>query len=456
MTGNPKILVADDDPKILELMKMILEKHGFEVMICNDGIEAKKAIDENPLDLIISDYKMPNMDGLQLLKTLREEGLDIPFVLLTGHGSIDSTMEAIKLGTVDYLTKPVNPEEIVLVVQKALNMGQVKKELSYLQKEVQDKYSFDNLIGQSPSMQDAYRNIHKASESSSNVLITGETGTGKELAARAIHYNGLYKKGPFIAVNCSAFSEGTLESELFGHVKGAFTDAHRDNKGRFELADQGTLFLDEVGDIPLSIQVKLLRALQEKQFERVGGQDTLYSDFRLIAATNKNLKVMVKEGLFREDLFYRISVINIIMPPLRKHPEDITLLVKHFLNHYTRISKKDVKTLSMKAMKMIQNFSWPGNVRQLKNTIESAVAMCDGNMIKVLDLPIELSNFPSEKTVDPIEYQGTLPTVVAAVEMRMIQNALDQNDWVKARAAKALGISERVLSYKMNKYDIAK
>lgn len=456
MTENPKILLADDDPKFQKLMRHILEKHGFEVTVCNDGNEAKAVIDHKPVELVISDYKMPNMNGVQLLKVLREEGREIPFILITAYGSIDSTMEAIKLGTVEYLTKPFHPEEIVLAAQKALNMEHVKKELSELREAIGAKYSFENMIGQSPSMHEAYRNIHKASQTLTNVLITGETGTGKELAARAIHYNGLPKKGPFIPANCSAFSGGTLESELFGHVKGAFTDAHRDHKGRFELADQGTLFLDEVSDIPLNIQVKLLRVLQEKRFERVGGQSTLSSDFRLIAATNKDLKDLVKRELFREDLFYRLSVINITMPPLREHPEDIPLLTKHFLNQYTQINKKDIKTLSLEAMKLMQSHSWPGNVRQLENAIESAVAMCEGNMIKIADLPLEMSDLASEKTYDSNKDQGSLPQVVAAVERQMIQKALDQNEWIKARAAKNLRISERVLSYKMDKYDIVK
>lgn len=456
MAGTPKILVADDDPKFQKLMQFTLEKHGFKVTLCNDGIEAEEILGRSPVDLIISDYVMPNMDGLQLLKNLREKGQDTPFILMTAHGSIDSTMEAIKLGTVEYLTKPFDPEEIVVAAHKALNMGHMNRELSELREAVWKKYSFENLIGQSPSMQEAYRNIHKASQTTANVLISGETGTGKELAARAIHYHGALKTGPFIPVSCSAFAGGTLESELFGHIKGAFTNAYRDHKGRFELADHGTLFLDEVGDVPVSTQVKLLRVLQEKRFERVGGQQTLHSDFRLIAATNKDLKDLVRRDLFREDLFYRLSVINITMPPLRKHPEDIPLLVKHFLQHYTRINNKDIKTLSLEAMKVIQGHPWPGNVRQLENVIESAVAMCEGNMIKLEDLQLELSELPSERISDSQDYQGSLPQVVATVEKQMIQKALEQHERVKARAAKALGISERVLSYKIDKYSLEK
>ena len=456
MTINKKILVADDDPVTRRLLQYELEKHGFKVIVCNDGLEAKDTIEHHPVDMIIADYKMPNMDGLELLNALREEGMDIPFIIITAYGSIDSTMEAIRLGAIEYLTKPLDSMEIVLAAQKALNIGQIKEKLSHLQKEVQAKYSFENIIGQSPTMQIMFKDIHKASESSANVLIVGESGTGKELAARAIHYNGLKKNGPFIAINCSAFSKGILESELFGHVKGAFTSAFRDHKGRFELANQGTLFLDEIGDVSLNIQTKLLRVLDEKRFERVGGQETMKSDFRLLAATNKDLKDLIKKGLFREDLFYRLNVINITMPPLREHPEDIPLLIKHFLKHYTQANKKDIKTVSMEALKLMQSYSWPGNVRQLENAIESAVANCDGNMTKVSDLPLELSDLPTEETTDLQEFQGSLSEVVAKVEKQIIRRALEQSEWVKAHAAKALGISERVLSYKMKNYGIAK
>lgn len=456
MIKNPKILVADDDPVTRRLLQYELEKNGFKVTVCNDGLEAREAIENHPVDMIIADYKMPNMDGLELLSALRKEKKDIPFIIITAYGSIDSTMEAIKLGAVEYLTKPFDSMEIVLAVQKALNIGHIKEKLSHLQKEIQAKYSFENIIGQGPAMQVVFKDIHKASQSSANVIIGGESGTGKELAARAVHYNGLKKSGPFIAVNCSAFSKGTLESELFGHVKGAFTSAIRDHKGRFELADQGTLFLDEIGDISPGIQTKLLRVLDEKRFERVGGQETMKSDFRLVAATNRDLKGLIKEGLFREDLFYRLDVISITMPPLREHPEDIPPLIKHFLKQYTQACKKDIKTVSMEALKLMQNFSWPGNVRQLENAVESSVASCDGNMIKMSDLPLELSDLPAEKAIGSLEYQGDMSEVVAMVEKQMIRRALEQNGWVKAHSAKELGISERVLSYKMDNYGIVK
>jgi DNA-binding NtrC family response regulator len=452
MSKQLKILVADDDRIQLSILKKRLQKHGFEVVTCNDGREAKEEFERNPVDLVIADYMMPNMDGLELLETLRKDGVDIPFIIITAHGGIDSTIEAFKLGVTDYLTKPFDSDELVITVQKALNIGQIKRKVSRLQKEVESKYRFEYLIGQSSSMRAVFTRIHKSAQSIAKVLISGETGTGKELIAKAIHYNGPNKNGPFIAVNCAAFAEGTLESELFGHVKGAFTDAYRDHKGRFELADHGTLFIDEVGDIPLSTQVKLLRVIQEKNFEQIGGQETIHSDFRLIAATNKDLKKLLKKNQFRKDLYYRMSVINIAVPPLRERTEDIPLLIKHFLKMYNLINKKEVKTISIEALKLMQGYFWPGNVRQLENAIESAVAICDGDAIKSADLPLELIELPTEKSDDKEQFKGALPQVVEQVEKQMINKALDQNDWVKARAAKALGINERVLAYKMNKY----
>jgi two-component system NtrC family response regulator len=452
MSKQLKILVADDDRIQLSILKRKLQKHGFEVVTCKDGREAKEEVERNPVDLVIADYMMPNMDGLELLDALRKDGVEIPFIIITAYGDIDSMMVAFKLGVTEYLNKPFDPDELVITVQKALNIGQITRKLSRLQEEVESKYRFEGLIGQSASMRAVFTHIHKSAQSIANVLISGETGTGKELIAKAIHYNGPNKNGPFIAANCAAFAEGTLESELFGHVKGAFTNAHRDHKGRFELADQGTLFLDEVGDIPLSTQIALLRVIQEKKIEQVGGQTTIHSHFRLIAATNKELKKLIKQGQFREDLYYRMSVINIALPLLRERKEDILLLIKYFLKMYSRINKKEVKTISIEALKLMQGYSWPGNVRQLENTVESAVAICDGDTVKIADLPLELSDIPTEKNDEKEQFNGTLPQIVEQVEKQMIKKALDQNAWVKVRAAKALGINERVLAYKMNKY----
>ncbi|MFP4474048.1 MAG: sigma-54-dependent transcriptional regulator [Desulfatibacillaceae bacterium] len=455
--GNiAKILVADDDPASRRFLQFNLERSGFDVVLAVDGKNALDILSGIQVDLVVADYMMPRMNGLELLDAVKSQGRDIPFVILTGHGSVDTTMEAVRLGAVEYLAKSSDPTEILRVASRALGLEAPPREQEAGVEA--EKYSFDNLIGESPAMRNVFSMIHKAAGSAAKVLISGESGTGKELAARAIHHNGQHSDGPFVAVNCSAFSTGTLESELFGHVKGAFTDALRDNKGRFEMAHGGTLFMDEVGDIPPSIQVKLLRVLQEKQFERVGGSEVLTSDFRLIAATNRDLGALVREKRFREDLYYRVSVFNIHIPPLREHPEDIPLLIKHFLREYGRASNKDIQTLSMDAFNLMVRYPWPGNVRQLENAIESAVAMCSGPMIRLEDLPPELTaearKIPGPRDRELLD--GTLPEVVERVERNMIRSAMNDNDWVKARAAKALGVSERILSYKMKKYGIEK
>jgi len=455
MPSSKNVLVAEDDRSTRELISKTLAKHGFIVQPCIDGFEALAAIESSAVDLVIADYQMPKMDGLELLKTASDAGHIIPFIIITAHGGFDSTISAMELGAVAYLTKPVEPIPLVIEVKKALNFGSIQRELNYLQKEVQKKYRFDNIIGKSQPMQNVYDYIHKASASNANVLITGESGTGKELVARAIHYSGLRKNGPFIAVNCSVFSKGTLESELFGHVKGAFTDAVKDRKGRFELADQGTLFIDEIGEIPSDIQVKLLRVLQEKQLERVGGEETISSDFRLIAATNKNLKDLIESKEFREDLYYRLNVINISMPPLRERKEDIPDLLKYFLDAFNQAYGKNIKTFSIEALKIFQEHPWPGNIRQLENAVESSVALCDGDMIHTRHLPLELTSLSTEDTnFRELNFQS-LPEAVEVLEKEMIQRSLKQYNSVKAHAAKALGINERVLSYKMTKYNIS-
>lgn len=454
MGDEHKILVADDDPVSRNLLLQQLEKAGFNVLLCEDGQEALDALDDYAADLIIADYRMPKMDGLELLEQLKQRGIEIPFMIITAYGGIDSTLKAFELGATEYLTKPYDAKELILVVRKALNIGKLQQKLSRLESEVHEKYQFDDLIGQSMPMQEAFRLIYKASQSAANVLITGETGTGKELAARAIHYNSARQPGPFVVMNCSAFSTGTLESELFGHVRGSFTGAVRDHKGRFERATGGTLFLDEVGEIPLDIQVKLLRVLEEKTFERVGGQETLTSDFRLVAATNRDLKDMVQRGLFREDLFYRLTVINLTMPSLREHSEDIPLLIRFFIKRYSKLNQKQIKTISLEALKQMQDYPWPGNVRQLENAIESAVALCDGEVVRMPDLPLELTSLPVEGEEGDVPPEGSLPDAVSLLETDMIRRALHSQGGVKARAAKALSISERVLAYKIAKYNI--
>jgi DNA-binding NtrC family response regulator len=451
-SSGKTILIVDDSPEFQQLMRFTLERSGFEVITSDDGMLAKDLLDTNQVDLVISDYKMPRMDGLQLLRALREKRHTIPYILMTAHGSVESTLEAMNLGAIEYLTKPFEPAEIIRAARKALNLSQEEPSGDSCPEDAGSPSSFLNIIGSSAAMQVVYQKIRKAVRNSSNILITGETGTGKELVARAIHYNGPRRNRSFIAVNCSVFSEGVLESELFGHVKGAFTSAFADHMGRFELADGGTLLLDEIGDMPLSVQVKLLRVLQEKQFERVGGTQTIRSDFRLIAATNRDLTEMMKNGTFREDLYYRLSVVRIEVPAMRKRREDIPLLVKYFLSHYSHRYGKDIKTLSLEAMRALQACSWPGNVRQLENAIESGVAMCDGSMIQLKDLPTDLYISSTERDPQKSQSRLPLPTMTAQFEREIILGAMERSGWIMASAARDLGISDRVLAYKMKKY----
>ncbi len=459
MTYSPLIVVAEDDIATCQSIAGILEKAGFTTECCQNGLEALKVIKKRPVDLVVTDFHMPEMDGLELLKTARGSGIRIPFIIITAYGCVDTTYKALELGASAFLTKPIDAEAIVTKTKNVLYPGKQTKPLNCLQDEICPEFHGVNIIGTSQKMKKAYQYISKSAESEASVLITGESGTGKELAAKAIHYNGKRKNGPFIAVNCSVFSQGTLESELFGHVKGAFTDAVSDRRGRFELANKGTLFIDEIGDMPIDIQVKMLRVFQEKQFERVGGEASLFSDFRLIAATNKDLKKRIESGQFREDLYYRVNVIHIHMPPLRERMPDIPALIEYFLNAYNGIYRKHIKTLSLDALKALQKSTWRGNVRQLKNVIESAVAMCEGNMIDVEHLPPEILDTEAHPictdilTTDILAF-ASLPEAVAVFEEQMIRRALKTHNGIKTHAARALGIAERGLSYKMKKYGI--
>jgi len=454
MNHKPLIAIVEDEKATRHLVIKTLEKAGFRTTGCADGREALKILKNRPLDLVITDYQMPEMDGLELLKRAREHGIKTPFIIITAYGSIDVTLEALEIGAAAFLTKPLDPSAIIAKTKSVLYPHEQPDQPNYQEAEIPPELPGGRIIGSSPDMKRVYHHIHKASKSDASVLITGESGTGKELAAKAIHYNSWRKNGPFVPVNCSVFPKGTLESELFGHVKGAFTDAVSDRLGRFEMAHQGSLFIDEIGDLPLDIQVKLLRVFQEKQFERLGGEKTLYSDFRLISATNSNLKELTHTNLFREDLYYRINVIHIHMPPLRERMQDIPDLLKHFLALYNHTYQKDIKTLSVEALRILQRNSWKGNVRQLENVIESAVTLCEGNLIDTQHLPPEIS-IPEDDGLlgNPIT-PASLTEAVAEFEKNMIQRALKTHNGIKTHAAKALGIEERGLSYKMTKYGI--
>ncbi len=431
-----------------------LEKAGFKAACCLNGLEALEIIQEKSVDLVLTDFRMPEMDGLELLKTARGLGFSVPFIIMTAHGCVDITFKAMEFGASAFLTKPIEPGAIVTKTKSILYPGKTLHKPDLPDNEICYNFEGVKIIGTSPEMKRVYQSITKAAASEANVLITGESGTGKELAAKAIHYNGKRKSGPFIAVNCAVFSKGTLESELFGHVKGAFTDAVNHRRGRFELAHQGTLFIDEIGDVPLETQVKLLRVFQEKQFERVGGEESISSNFRLIAATNKNLKKRIESGKFREDLYYRVNVFHIHTPPLRKRIADIPALLKHFLEVYNGIYHKNIKTLSVEALKILMKNRWRGNVRQLENVVESAVALCEQDMIDTEHLPPEMLDTEISSAYDDISLSATLPEAVAEFEKQMILQALKTHNGIKTRAARALGIAERGLTYKMEKYSI--
>jgi len=373
MKKKNTILVIDDEPAVLKVMEANLRREGYRIFTALDGLIGLGLIREQPVDVVIADYMMPKLDGLDLLQKMREQGLDIPTIIITAHGSIEHAVRAMQLGAETYLTKPINYSELFLVLQKCLEKQRLKEEVQRLRREVSSRYQFTNIIGMSHPMQEIYAQIQNVANTDATVLIQGETGTGKELIAKAIHYNSNRKEMPFIGVNCAAFPETLLESELFGHERGAFTGANRTRIGRFEQAHGGTLFFDEVGDIPLVTQAKLLRVLQEKKFERLGSNDSISVDVRIISATNKDLRQAIQSGEFRNDLFYRLNVVNLHVPPLRERIEDIPLLTMHFIELQAKRFNKAIHGIEPEAIQLLGSQKWPGNVRQLENILERAV-----------------------------------------------------------------------------------
>ncbi|RMD95252.1 MAG: sigma-54-dependent Fis family transcriptional regulator [Calditrichaeota bacterium] len=373
MKRKPTILVIDDEPATLKVMQANLSREGFEVFTALDGLAALSILQQKEVDAIIADYMMPKLDGLSLLQKMRQNGMDIPTIIITAHGSIEHAVKAMQLGAENYLTKPINYDELLVVLNKCLEQSHLRQELKRLRREVSSRYSFSNIIGRSHAMQEIYEMIEDLADTDATVLITGETGTGKELIAKAIHYNSSRRDKPFIGVSCAALPESLLESELFGHEKGAFTGANKTRIGRFEQADGGTLFLDEVGDIPLPTQAKLLRVLQERVFERLGTNQSISVDVRVISATNKDLQRAILDNTFREDLYYRLNVVVIKVPPLRERLEDLPLLAVHFTKLYAKKFDRPIETIEPEAIQVLFNYKWPGNIRQLENVIERAV-----------------------------------------------------------------------------------
>lgn len=447
MQGGERVLIVDDEDLMRELVAKILSGERYRLYQASSAEQALKLLQEQPIDLILTDLKLKGMDGLSLLSEARAIDPDIIVIVMTAYASVETAVDAMRKGAYDYITKPFINEEIRVMLRRALDQRHLSRENLHLKRELRERYRFENIVGSSEAMQKVYRLIEKVASISSNVLIFGETGTGKELVARAIHYNSDRAERPFVAVNCGALTESLLESELFGHVKGAFTGATANKEGFFRKADRGTLFLDELNEVSPGLQVKLLRAIQEREVIPVGGREPLKFDVRLIAATNKNLEEAVKNRTFREDLFYRINVITVHLPPLRERKEDIPLLVQHFLaKHGERLGKPSVK-MTRQAMQTLINYAWPGNVRELENMIERTVALCEGDTIDIADLPEKLTQVKIAIR-DPEEHELTLD----ALEEQHIKKVLQKVEGDKVRAAHILGINLSTLYRKLARY----
>jgi len=448
------ILIVDDEKNYRVVLSAFLSVEGYEMLTADSAQEALEAVESVDLDLVLTDMKMPVMDGIELLKQIKGKNPHLPVVMMTAYGTVERAVEAMQLGAFNFIQKPFQNEALKQMVHNAISTYVVLKENQRLLQDLEGRYRFDNIIGKSKPMREIFDMVQRVAHTKATVLITGESGSGKELIAKAIHYNSPRRNRPFVAVSCAALTETLLESELFGHERGAFTGATAMKKGRFELADGGTLFLDEIGEIPATVQVKLLRVLEEMTFERVGGTKTIDFDIRLVAATNKDLKKEVEDNRFREDLYFRLNVVNIILPPLRERSEDIPLLATHFLNKYAREADREEVTISPEAMRFLCNHRWPGNVRQFENAIERAVLLSRDDEITLTDLPKELLGFADLEM--PIDWQklSNLPETLDAIEKKLIQKALALSDNVQARAANLLNIPRANLQYRLKKHGL--
>ncbi|MFN8789966.1 MAG: sigma-54-dependent transcriptional regulator [Bdellovibrionales bacterium] len=454
-----RILVVDDEESIREFLEIMLKKEGYEVTLAEDGAQAKDLLGKKTFDMVISDLQMPNMNGLELLKHVKESSPDTVFMMITAFGTTETAVEAMKIGAYDYITKPFKIDEVRLNINNALRSRNLEVENRSLKKEMVKEYSFQNVIGNSPIMHQVYDLIKRVSQAPTNILITGESGTGKEVVAKAIHFNGPLKDRPFITINCGAIPENLMESEMFGHKKGSFTGAVTDKSGLFEVADGGTLFLDEVGELPITIQVKLLRAIQERVIRRVGATDDMKVDVRIIAATNRNLEEMVQKGSFRQDLFYRLNVINIKTPPLRDRKEDIPILAQHFLKKYNEKLSKSIGGISVEAMEILKKYDYPGNVRELENMIERTVALEGGSTILPESLPPMVNTTSGRKMASSHEIEVTdegvdLDKVMGQIEKELLIKAIHTAGGVKKKAAKLLNITFRSMRYRVEKYNL--
>lgn len=449
-----RILIVDDELDALELMQELFDSKGYISMTATNGIEALNKIKNHEPDLILTDIRMPEMDGMQLLHILTKEYPKIPVIMVTAHGTIETAVDAMKLGAKDYILKPLRLDEILAKVERITQLNSLIKENEYLLSKLQQTYDFTNMVGKTDKIQELFRLVKDIAVTNTTVLIFGESGVGKELIANAIHYNSPRVKRPFVKINCGVLAESLLESELFGHVRGAFTGAIKDKIGRFELANGGTLFLDEIGDISLNMQLKLLRVLQEGEFERVGGTETLKVDVRIIAATNKNLEKAIQEGAFRQDLYYRLNVIPIEVPPLRERREDIKYLVHHFIDKFNRVYGKNIREIEPKAIELIEGYDYPGNIRELENLIERIVVLDKTGIIKVSDLPTYIRYGSKEKSEENLDLSRGFGSIVEHYERNLIIKALEKHNFNKFQTAKALQMNRSTFMSKLKKYNI--
>ncbi len=450
----PSILIVDDEAAQREVLAGYLRKKGYDVRQASSAQEALTVLAGAVIDIVLTDYKMPGGTGAELLHDVKARSPETTVVLMTAFGTIEGAVSALRSGAYDYLTKPIDLEDLDLLLQRIGERKQLISENQLLREQLKEKYSLKGIVSQSSAMELVLNTAGRVAASAAPVLIRGESGTGKELLAKAVHFASPRANGPFIAVNCAALNENLLESEMFGHEKGAFTGADRQRKGRFELAHGGTLFLDEIGDLPSATQVKLLRVLQERQFERVGGSETITADVRLIAATNRALETLIAEKTFREDLYYRINVVSIEIPPLRKRREDIPVLVEHFLEHYAKANERPKPTFTKEAWDAMLRHDYPGNIRELENTIQRAVILARDNLISSDELPLALQTHRSEGTLSGSSGSMKLPDQVERLEKQLIFDALQKHANNQSRAAEELGISERNLRYRLKKWGI--
>lgn len=455
-----KILVIEDDLNTLEGLAEILEQEKFLITKSKNAKEALLEIRKRNFNVVLVDYLLPDRDGLEVSKVILEQYPEIKIIMMTAFGSVKNAVAAMRLGIYDYLTKPIDLDELLIVIRRALKEQQLIIENIDLKDKLQQTYRFENIIGQSGKMQEVFRKVIKVASTDATVLIRGESGTGKELIARAIHYQSLRLDRPLVEINCASIPETLLESELFGHEKGAFTGAYKAKKGKFEIAHRGSLFLDEIGELPLGVQAKLLRVLQDSSFTHVGGIENIEVDVRLIAASNKNLEQAMADGRFREDLYYRLNVIPIFIPPLRERPEDIGPLIDHFLKIYSTKNNRKIKGIAQDAIDILMNYSWPGNVRELENAIENAVVMSESEYIQVSDLPNYLQSkegaTSTSRLVDIINEKKNLQfrEQLDVCEQEIIRQALLEAKGNKTHAAKKLGFSLRTLRNKVQKYNL--